>query len=593
MFKSLKIGKKLIISFVIVAAIASIAAIMGMLMMQKADNSYSRALINYGFAQGDVGKALALFGRIDGNVHDAISYTTDKDEVAAAENYKKYAPQMADHFAAIEATLQLEVNKKLFADATTAWGEYQAKADELIAASQGLEDVTSIQNRIVSELDPLYARVYDPLSGIMDAKVTEGAQISDQLTQDTFTSMLFNLAIMAAAIIISIILGVIISRGIARPVTACAERLELLSKGILSAPVPVINTQDETRVLADATKVIVDGLSTIIQDEEYLLGEMANGNFDIQSKAAEVYIGDFAPLLDSIRNINSNLSNTLSQINLSSEQVSAGSGQVSNGAQALAQGTTEQASSVQELSATIEEITAHIKRNAENSSNAKLQVESASREVAESNRHMQDMIEAMNNISAKSGEIGKIIKTIDDIAFQTNILALNAAVEAARAGEAGKGFAVVADEVRNLASKSANAAKSTSALIEESIEAVDNGTRIADDTAKSLFAVVEIAGKIETSIDQISAASQEQADASEQVVLSVNQISSVVQTNSATAQESAAASEELNGQAQMMRELVGRFKLKEAGISSYVPSTYQAPAHHEFDADIQMPNDKY
>ncbi len=599
MLKNLKIGKKLIISFIIVALIASCAAVVGMVLMQRADNDYSNALEHYGFAQGDVGKALATFCRVDGNVHDAISYSNKEHEAAAAENVKTLSAEIPGLLDTVEETLQKEKTKQLFSDAKAAWAEYEAKANELIVAAQGAEDTSAVEERIVTELDPIYSTVYDSLNGIMDDKVVSGTTVTNELTAQSQFSMWINIAIMAVAIIMSVIFGVVISNGISKPITACAKRLELLSHGILKEPVPEINTKDETKILADATKVIVEGLTRVIQDEEYLLGEMAKGNFDIHTKDEEVYIGDFVPLLDSMRNINIHLSDTLSQINQSAEQVSAGSSQVSDGAQALAQGATEQASSVEELSATIEEITAHIKSNAENAADAKGLMDSAAVQVADSNRQMQEMIAAMNDISAKSGEIGKIIKTIDDIAFQTNILALNAAVEAARAGEAGKGFAVVADEVRNLAGKSADAAKTTSALIAESISAVENGTKIADDTAKSMLAVVDSASKISNSIDQISNASSEQADAAEQVTLGVNQISAVVQTNSATAQESAAASEELNGQAQMMRDLVAKFKLQSSsnGAQNYAATTNPASIYGEedggFESEIQMPNEKY
>lgn len=289
---------------------------------------------------------------------------------------------------------------------------------------------------------------------------------------------------------------------------------------------------------------------------------MADGDFTVDSVCEAEYTGGFHPLLVSFRGIADKLNDTMQQINQSSTQVASGSQQVASGSQALSQGATEQASSVQELASTINEISNRIKQNADNAQNANEKAGSISTEMNVSNEKMHQMIQAMEDITSCSNEIGKIIKTIEDIAFQTNILALNAAVEAARAGTAGKGFAVVADEVRNLASKSADASKDTSALIENSLKAVENGTRIADETAKSLYQAVNDVNEMAGIIGQISQASIAQADSIAQITIGVDQISSVVQTNSATAQESAAASEELSSQSQLMKNLVGRFKLK-------------------------------
>jgi Methyl-accepting chemotaxis protein len=258
-----------------------------------------------------------------------------------------------------------------------------------------------------------------------------------------------------------------------------------------------------------------------------------------------------------------NLNSTLLQISQSADQVDSGAGQVANGAQALSQGATEQASSIEELSASITEITEQIRKNAENAKSVHDKANFAEREMFSSNDQMREMMIAMGQINFKSSEISKIIKIIDDIAFQTNILALNAAVEAARAGVAGKGFAVVADEVRNLAGKSAEAAKHTTILIEETISAVENGSQITSKTATSLDKSANATKEVVALIDDISKASQEQATAIIQINQGIEQISSVVQTNAATAEESAAASEELSGQANILQELIAKFELIE------------------------------
>lgn len=377
----------------------------------------------------------------------------------------------------------------------------------------------------------------------------------------TYTGIFITVAILIAVLIITFILSLKLANGIGKPIKACAERIELLSKGDLTAPVPNIKTKDETGQLAAATNTIVTNINGIIKDISWGLNELSNGNFVVTSEAEELYVGDFKQMAVSMYQIIGKLTNTLHQINRAAEQVASGSDQVSSGAQALSQGATEQASSVEELAATINEVSSHVHQNAENAQSASKQVVSVGEGLELSNQQMNQMIEAMDDINKRSAEIGKIIKTIEDIAFQTNILALNAAVEAARAGASGKGFAVVADEVRNLAAKSAEASKNTSELIVKSMDAVKNGTQIVNDTAQSLSDAVNGSKEVVSSIMEISTASEEQAQSIGQITQGIDQISSVIQTNSATAEESAAASEELSSQAQLLKDLIGQFKL--------------------------------
>ena len=319
-------------------------------------------------------------------------------------------------------------------------------------------------------------------------------------------------------------------------------------------------SDDEIGILANSIRSLVSALKNIILDIDFLLDQMAGGNFAVHTKAEQYYVGSFNSVLLSMRKLKERLSDTLQQIDESADQVNSGSGQVSSGAQALAQGATEQASSVQELAATIKEISVKIEATAEHAQTAKAENLQAHELIQICSGHMGDLLNAMGSISDKSKEIGKVIKTIEDIAFQTNILALNAAVEAARAGSAGKGFAVVADEVRNLATKSQEASKSSAALIEETVKAVEEGSKLSDDTEKALRDVVDSAKKILDAVTLISDATQEQSYAVSQVTTGVDQISSVVQTNSATAEESAAASEELSGQASVLKNLVSQFQ---------------------------------
>lgn len=403
---------------------------------------------------------------------------------------------------------------------------------------------------------------YAPISGTAGWSIGITAPQSDFM-DSTYLSIFITVVILLAAVAAASLIAFRLASGIGKPVSLCASRLKELSQGDLKSSVPQIRRNDELGLLAEATDTIVTTMNGIIDDIDWGLSEMASGNFLIDSKAKELYVGDFQSLAASMYGIMNKLSDTLRNINQSANQVSAGSEQVSAGAQALSQGTTEQASSVEELAATINEISVQVKETAANATSAREKTEQTGKAVEASNQQMQDMISAMDEISTKSSEIGKIIKAIEDIAFQTNILALNAAVEAARAGAAGKGFAVVADEVRNLASKSADASKGTAALIAGTVAAVEKGTKIAYETAQSLTQVVESTSETVKMVENIAAASGSQAGSIAQVTLGIDQISSVVQTNSATAEESAAASEELSGQAQMLKGLVGQFQLRE------------------------------
>ncbi|MEF9941350.1 MAG: methyl-accepting chemotaxis protein [Lachnospiraceae bacterium] len=425
----------------------------------------------------------------------------------------------------------------------------------------------------------------------------DALQLKDM--NETVTTTITWLLIISIVSLVFIVLAILmVLRRLINPINAVVAAAESITRGDLNINLEVKN-QDEIGQLAGAFNLTAESLQTIIKDVDYILGAMANGNFDIRSKAADRYIGDFEALLGSMRTINSKLSQTLAQINVASDQVASGSDQVSSGAQELSQGATEQASSIEELAATVNEISQQVTATADNARQASDYSKTSGTEVDNCNEQMKHMVSAMSEISDASNEIGKIIKTIEDIAFQTNILALNAAVEAARAGEAGKGFAVVADEVRNLASKSAEAASNTTSLIESAIEAVAGGTKIADETAQSLIQVVESSEQVSNLVDKISVATGEQASSITQVTQGIDQISSVIQTNSATAEESAAASEELSGQSQLLKDLVSTFKLKDEtanatqpGATSYNTST-QHVKHDSYQAPSGRNSDKY
>lgn len=401
---------------------------------------------------------------------------------------------------------------------------------------------------------------YTPIAGTDGWSIGSTADVSEMMS-NFYIGIGIMLFLMALFIVLSCLIAIRIANPIAKPIVSLVKRIEMLADGDLHSPVPEVKSKDEVGILSASFTSTITTLNNYISEISTVLSSLAAGDFTVETK--QEYKGDFVAIRIALNSITDNLGGMFTYINESTDQVSSGAGQVSSAAQALSQGATEQASAIEELSASITEIAGEVNKNAYDASTANTLSLKASAEVERGNEHMKKMTSAMSDISDSSNEIGKIIKTIEDIAFQTNILSLNAAVEAARAGVAGRGFAVVADEVRNLANKSAEAAKNTTALIESSIQAVKSGTKIADETAASLNAIIEDTKKTAELVGEISKASNNQATAINQITLGVDQISAVVQTNSATSEESAATSEELSAQAQALKTMLSALKLKD------------------------------
>ncbi len=378
----------------------------------------------------------------------------------------------------------------------------------------------------------------------------------------TYMSILCIAVLVIVTIVVSIVLASRLGKRIGVPITECTKRLELLSQGDLHTEIPQINTNDETKQMAESTTVAVQALQNMISDIDRVLKSIANGDLTINVlENSQYYVGDFKTLADNLKRITGHLQNVMTEIQQAGAQVASGSTQVANGSQVLAQGSIEQASAIETLASTVEIIAKEAETTTENCINAEQLVTETTQCVADANKQMQSLTSAMTNISEHSSKINNIIKTIDDIAFQTNILSLNAAIEATRAGAAGKGFSVVAEEVRNLAAKSAEAAAETAKLIAETIDAVGNGVTMTDATVEVINNATTKTTAVSEIVEQISAASKQQTEMVKQVNSGIEQISTVVQSNSATAEESAASSEELSGQATKLQDLINQFKL--------------------------------
>lgn len=404
-----------------------------------------------------------------------------------------------------------------------------------------------------------YTAMYDYQNNVIGAYFAgnDASNATDEFSKVIMISVI--LALVAIAVTAVIVL-IFTRKKVITPINKVSILADEMQTGKLSTTeVDYVFADNEIGVFAGRLRKAKSDLSKCINDISEIMSEMAEGNFTALPTVN--YPGDFEVIKDSILKIENDLGDTLNRMSLSSDEVLSGSCQMSEGSQSLADGTTRQAAAIEQISATIADISSKVAATAQNAAKAGEISMQTSEEVNLQDSSITNMVAAMDDISNTSREIEKIIKTIEDISFQTNILALNAAVEAARAGDAGKGFAVVADEVRNLANKSAEAAKSTTSLISASLDAVNNGSRIASETAESMKKVKEKTEASAEIVAMIAEASAEQTQAIKQITSGIEQVSQVVQMNSATAEETAASCDELNGQSRLLKDQVARFKV--------------------------------
>ncbi len=557
------IQKRLKTGFTLTTAITSIGVILGIIALLYISNRYTFALQNYGFSQGDIGKAMIMFADTRSSTRGIIGYD-DEDLIASmVESHDTNKQKFENYWEIVHNTLTTSEEEATYQSINNLLTNYWSKESEVIALGNTTDSAKSAeaQTMMGDTLAPMYEEIYNQMVSLMNANVDEGNSLDSSLNILGYVLLVIIIAVIVASVIISTKLGATIAKGISEPLIALQKRLVAFEQGDLSSDFPVVDSQDEIKDMTETAAEMAASLKEIIYDCNYILGEMSKGNYGISSKAKEKYVGDYSGLINAMRNLRDLMIETLQKISDASDQVNAGSDNLAQAAQALAEGSTDQSAAVEELQATIANITSGVEKSSAKTEDSYQEANKYATEADQSRVEMEAMMEAMARINETSQKIGNIISDIEDIASQTNLLSLNASIEAARAGDAGKGFAVVADQIRKLAEQSTQSAVDTRQLIESSLAEVEEGNKAAQRASDSIESVVDGIKSIAETSQELSQIAQEQATAMEQAEQGINQISEVVQSNSATAEETSATSQELSAQATSLNDLISRFIL--------------------------------
>lgn len=540
-----RLFERLLGCFILIAILSGSVGSLSLNYIRTLTDNFSNVVYNYGFVQKDISDATMHLNSCNlllmQSEFDSVSYQQIKSEYLVLE-------ELIHETITDEDSEEAEVFHHLFEHSE----EYFAKIE-----AQNGKFSKSVKDELIAEGNELiehYGELMDIKQSIGDFEISEIVRINGLI----YTIFI---GILVAAMVIAIFLGFRMTRKIVRPIKDIRAAAIEIAKGNFDFEIEH-KGENEINDLTLTFEHMAKNTKNLIDDIDYQLGEMADNNFCVSSKNEKVYVGDYQSILVALKNIEKKLNMTLNSVGRAVAEVNLAAGQVSSGAQVLSDGATRQASSVEQISASMIDLSNHID-NISNSANEATGLVGTSKDlVVDSNTYMEQLVQAMTDIEDKSSKIGAIAKTIEDIAFQTNILALNAAIEAARAGQAGKGFSVVADEVRSLAAKSAEAAQTTTTLISEAIQAIQSGAEMTEKTAESLNKVVEQASLVGEIVEQISDACSEQSLATKQLTSAIEEVSGVIQTNSATSEESAAASAELSSQAVAVSKMIEQFKLR-------------------------------
>ena len=557
-YRKLKVGTKLKYAFTTVIVTLAIAVVVSLVSIVKMNvdtyKFYKEAYAN-STLQMEIRKDIQLVGKY-------ILWSMTTDDTGSTQSYLNSAQKYADQVGKNVTTLEKSYNDKKkvaeLKDAIEELKKQRAAVVELAKRNKN-DEALALFN---SDYNDATEKLQDIL---VDIGKVASAEAKSQYTSARVTgivSIILMILIGTGAVAFSTVIRTTITGIMLKPIQELEGAAEKLKAGQLDVEINY-ESPDELGKLAGNFRQACKTLEVIVQDTSYLLGEMAEGNFNVSSNNAQIYIGNFRQQYESISKLKHELSDTLTQINEASEQVASGSGQLAGGAQALAEGATDQAGAVEELTATVESVSGIAESSAESASGAYQMVRTAVEQADQSREELQALTNAMERISSTSQEIQNIIGSIEEIASQTNLLSLNASIEAARAGEAGKGFAVVADQIGKLAGDSAQAAVNTRDLIEKSLQEIENGNQITEKTVAALNKILESMNDFANAAKGASESSTEQADMLKQIEQGIEQISSVVQSNSAAAEETSATSQELSAQSEGLKNLVGRFKLAE------------------------------